>query len=273
MNWLQAAVLGVIQGLTEFLPISSSGHLRVVPAFLGWGDPGAAFTAVIQLGTLGAVLIYFWRDIVRIVWTWLRSLWTPALRSEVDARMGWYIGLGTIPVGVVGIVFARQIETVARNLWVIAGALIGVGLLMELGQRVGGQKREIHHLTLKDSLIIGCCQAVALIPGSSRSGVTMTGGLFLGLTRETAARFSFLLSVPAIIASAGYQMSAIGETGVPGLVPTAVATVFAFVSGYAAIAWLLRFLTRHSFTVFVVYRVALGLAIIGLVSYGVLQAT
>lgn len=273
MNTLQAAVLGIIQGLTEFLPISSSGHLRVVPAFLGWSDPGAAFSAVVQLGTLAAVLIYFWRDIVRIVWTWLRSLWIPELRADGDARMGWYIGLGTVPVAICGVVFADQIETVARNLWVIAGALIGVGVLMELGEKVGSQKRELYHIRLRDAVIIGCCQAVALIPGSSRSGTTMTGGLFLGLTRETAARFSFLLSIPAVAASGGYELRVIGETGVPGLAPTAVATVFAFLSGYAAIAWLLRFLTRHSFAAFVVYRIALGLAIIGLVTAGVLQAT
>ncbi len=273
MNALQAAVLGVIQGLTEFLPISSSAHLRVVPAFLGWGDPGAAFTAVTQLGTLAAVLLYFSRDIARIFWTWLRSLWTPTLRSDLDARLGWYIGLGTVPVGIVGYVFAAQIETVARNLWVIAGALIGVGLVMLLAERVGSQRRELGRMTLKDGLVIGCCQAIALIPGSSRSGTTITGALFLGLTREAAARFSFLLSIPAVIASGLYEARAIGEAGVPDLGPTVVAILFAFVSGYAAIAWLLRFIARHSFAVFVAYRVALGLAIIGLLSYGALQAT
>ncbi|MGH3424043.1 MAG: undecaprenyl-diphosphatase UppP, partial [Nocardioidaceae bacterium] len=225
MNDLQAVVLGAVQGLTEFLPISSTAHLRVVPAFLGWGDPGAAFTAVVQLGTMAAVLAYFWRDIIRIIWTWLRSLWTPELRSDIDARMGWYIGLGTIPIGVCGVVFQDQIETVARNLWLIAGALIGVGLLLLAAERVSPQKRETYHMGLADGLIIGCWQALALVPGASRSGSTITGGLFLGLTREAAARYSFLLSIPAVVASGLFELRAIGDGGAPGMLPTTVATV------------------------------------------------
>ncbi|MQA83444.1 MAG: undecaprenyl-diphosphate phosphatase [Streptosporangiales bacterium] len=273
MNTFQAAVLGIVQGLTEFLPISSTAHLRVVPAFAGWRDPGAAFTAVTQLGTMTAVLAYFWRDIVRIAWTWLRSLWTPGLRRDLDARMGWYIGLGTIPIGICGVTFKDQIETGARNLWLISGALIGLGLLLLAADRMGRQKRDLNHINLRDGLIIGAFQALALIPGVSRSGATITGGLFLGYTRESAARYSFLLSVPAVVLSGLFELPEIGGANVPGILPTAVATVLAFVVGYASIAWLLRFLARHSTMVFVVYRVALGGLIIGLLSTGVIAAT
>lgn len=273
MNVLQACVLGTVQGLTELLPISSTAHLRIVPAFLGWQDPGAAFTAVVQVGTILALLVYFWRDISRIIWTWSRSLWRPELRGELDAQMGWFIGLGTVPIVVCGVLFAAQVENAARNLWVSAVAMIAIGLLMLLGEWVGRQKRELRHMTLKDGLIIGCWQAVALIPGSSRSGVTITGGLFLGLTRDAAARYSFLLSVPAVIAAGTYELSGITEAGAPGIVPTAVASLFAFVAGYASIAWLLRFISRHSFGVFVAYRVVVGLLIIGLLSFGVMPAT
>lgn len=273
MNIFEAAVLGTVQGLTEFLPISSTAHLRVVPAIVGWEDPGAAFTAVTQLGTMAAVLLYFRRDIARIVWTWLRSLWTPALRRDLDARMGWYIGLGTIPIGVCGVAFKDQIESGARNLWVISGTLIGLALLLLVAETVGRQKRDINHISLRDGLLIGCFQALALIPGVSRSGSTITGGLFLGFTRESAARYSFLLSVPAIVLAGLFELPAIGRTGVPGAVPTAIATLLAFVVGYASIAWLLRFLVRHSTMLFIGYRIALGGVLIGLLSTGVITAT
>lgn len=272
MNLFQAVVLGTLQGLTEFLPISSTAHLRIAPAFAGWDDPGAAFTAVTQLGTTAAVLAYFRRDIARIAWTWLRSLWTPQLRGELDARMGWYIGLGTIPIGICGVAFKDQIETGARNLWVISGALIGLALLLLLAERTGRQKRDLNHINLRDGLLIGCFQALALIPGMSRSGSTITGGLFLGYTRESAARYSFLLSVPAIFLAGLYELPAIGGADVPGVAPTAVATLLAFVVGYASIAWLLRFLARHSTMVFIVYRIALGGVLIGLLSTGVIAA-
>lgn len=272
MNFFQAAVLGTVQGLTEFLPISSTAHLRVVPAFAGWEDPGAAFTAVTQLGTMAAVLLYFRNDLARIGWTWLRSLWTPALRRELDARMGWYIGLGTIPIGVCGVAFKDLIETGARNLWVISGTLIGLALLLLAAERAGKQKRDLNHINLRDGLLIGGFQALALIPGVSRSGATITGGLFLGFTRESAARYSFLLSVPAVVLSGLYELPSIGGTGVPGIAPTAVATLLAFVVGYASIAWLLRFLVRHSTAVFIVYRIGLGCAVIVLLSLGVISA-
>lgn len=272
MSWYEAVVLGLVQGLTEFLPISSTAHLRIVPAFFGWSDPGAAFTAVIQLGTMAAVLVYFWRDILRIVSVWARSLWTPALRGDLDARLGWYIGLGTIPIGLLGFAFRDQIETGARDLRLIGVALIALGLLLLLAERVGTREKDIKSINLKDGLSIGCAQALALIPGMSRSGSTITAGLFLGYTRAAAARYSFLLSIPAVVLSGLFELRKIGGGGAPGLVPTAIATLLAFVSGYASIAWLLRYLVTHSTKVFVVYRVGLGSLVLLLVAGGLVSA-
>jgi undecaprenyl-diphosphatase len=273
INLFQAAVLGVVQGLTEFLPISSSGHLRVVPALLGWPDPGAAFTAVIQLGTMAAVLIYFWRDIYRIATVWTRSLFDPSLRGELDARLGWYIGLGTIPISVFGLAFSDQIETAARNLWLIGTTLIVLGFVLAYAEHVGRRQRMLKNLTLRDGLVIGTAQAMALIPGVSRSGATITAGLFLGFTREAAARYSFLLSIPAVVLSGLFEIRHIGDAGGVGIGPTLIATVLAFVSGYASIAWLLKFLTSHSMTGFVIYRVMLGFLVLGLVASGIVAAT
>ncbi|MFZ5852579.1 MAG: undecaprenyl-diphosphate phosphatase [Actinomycetota bacterium] len=272
MNTLQAAVLGVVQGLTEFLPISSTAHLRIVPALLGWGDPGAAFSAVIQLGTMLAVVAYFWRDIGRIAATWARSLWTPALRGHLDARMGWYIGLGTIPIGVFGLAFRNQIETGARDLRLLGVVLVVLGLLLLLAERLGTRVKEVRQVNLRDGLLVGLAQALALVPGVSRSGATISAGLLLGYTREAAARYSFLLSIPAVVLSGLFELRKIGGAGAPGLLPTAVGTVLAFVVGYASIAWLLRFLTTHSTMLFVAYRVVVGGAVLALVYGGVLAA-
>ncbi|MDH2430172.1 undecaprenyl-diphosphate phosphatase [Sphaerisporangium sp. TRM90804] len=272
MDALQAIVLGVVQGLTEFLPISSSAHLLIIPRMFGWSDPGAAFTAVIQLGTMLAVVIYFRRDITRILWTWLRSLWTPALRGDMDARMGWYIGLGTIPLAVLGLLFQDAIGGPARNLWLNATVLIVFGLLLLLAEQVGRQRTPITELTLRDGLIIGGFQALALVPGASRSGSTITGGLFLGFTREAAARYSFLLSIPAVVLSGVFELRHLGAGGGPGTVPTVIATVVSFAVGYASIAWLLRYITRHSMMVFVAYRVFAGAFLLTLLSLGVITA-
>ena len=272
MSWYEAVVLGVVQGLTEFLPISSTAHLRIVPAFVGWPDPGAAFTAVIQLGTMAAVLLYFWRDILRIVAVWARSLWTPSLRGDLDARMGWYIGLGTIPIGVFGFLFRDQIETGARDLRLIGSALIVLGLLLWLAERVGAREKDVKSLDLRDGLTIGFGQALALIPGMSRSGSTITVGLFLGYTRAAAARYSFLLSVPAVVLSGLFELRKIGGGDTPGLLPTAIATLLAFVAGYASIAWLLRYLVTHSTKIFVIYRVGLGSLVLLLVAGGLISA-
>ncbi|MGH8870150.1 MAG: undecaprenyl-diphosphate phosphatase [Actinomycetes bacterium] len=273
MTWYEAVILGLVQGLTEFLPISSSGHLRIVPEFFGWPDPGAAFTAVIQLGTMAAVLLYFWRDIFRITATWARSLWTPALRGDVDARLGWYIVLGTIPIGLAGLAFEDQIETVARDLRLIGVMLIVLGLVLLLAERVGTRMKDERSLNLRDGLLIGCAQALALIPGVSRSGATITAGMFLGYNRAAAARYSFLLSIPAVVLSGLYEAKDIGGGNTPGLWPTTIATVLSFVSGYASIAWLLKFLVTHSLKGFVVYRVALGSLVLLLVAGGLIPAS
>ena len=274
LSFLQAVVLGLVQGLTEYLPVSSTAHLRIVPALAGWGDPGTAFTAVTQIGTTVAVLVYFFSDLRRIAVAFLRSLWVePALRRTLDARLGWYIGLGTIPIGILGLTFRDSIETGARNLYLIASALILLGLLLLLAERVGTRSREIEGIRLVDGLLVGLAQAAALVPGVSRSGATITAGLFLGFRREDAARYSFLLSSPAIVLSALVQLPDVTDGDGPGVVPTLVATVFAFVSGYASIAFLLRFLASNSTLVFVVYRVVLGTLVLGLLVGGVLSAT
>jgi undecaprenyl-diphosphatase len=274
VSTLEAIVLGIVQGLTEFLPISSTGHLRIVPAFLGWEDPGAAFTAVTQLGTMAAVLLYFREDLVRIARAWLRSLRDRNVRRELDARLGWYIVLGTIPIGIFGVLFKDQIETGARDLYLIGVALIALGLVLLLAEKVGTRTRHMEQIQARDGLAVGFAQALALIPGVSRSGATITAGLFLGLDRPTAARFSFLLSIPAVVLSGLLELGSIlsGEEGEHvGAGNLVIATVMAFVSGYAAIAWLLRFLSSHSTVVFVVYRVALGTLVLVLVSSGAIE--
>jgi undecaprenyl-diphosphatase len=271
VSLLEAIVLGIVQGLTEFLPISSTAHLRIVPAFAGWEDPGAAFTAVTQLGTMAAVLLYFRADLVRIARAWLRSLREPAVRRELDARLGWYIVLGTVPIGIFGVVFKDRIETGARDLYVIGVALIALGLVLLLAERVGSRERTIEQIRTKDGFTIGFAQALALVPGVSRSGATITAGLFMGLDRTAAARFSFLLSVPAVVLSGLLELGSIlsGEEGESAsLLGLVVATALAFVTGYASIAFLLRFLTSHSTAVFVAYRVALGALVLVLVATG-----
>lgn len=268
MDALQAIVLGVVQGLTEFLPISSTAHLRIVPAFMGWEDPGAAFTAVTQLGTMAAVLLYFRADLWRIARTWAASLRRPELRPELDARMGWYIGLGTIPIGVFGLLFADQIESGARDLYLIGTTLIVLGLVLLLAETVARRERTIEDITRRDGILIGCAQALALVPGVSRSGATITAGLFLGFDRESAARYSFLLSVPAVVVSGLFELRKIGEEGGAGVAPTILATLLAFVVGYASIAFLLRWLAHHSTAVFVAYRVALGALVLALAGAG-----
>jgi undecaprenyl-diphosphatase len=256
VSWLEAIVLGIVQGLTEFLPISSTGHVRVVPELFGWDDPGAAFSAVIQLGTMAAVLIYFRRDIWRITVAWLRGLVDRDARRSPDSLMGWYIALGTVPVVVIGLLFSDQIETTLRSMWIVTAALVVGGVAFLVVERYARRDRAIESVTWRDGLVVGLFQALALIPGMSRSGSTIVGGLILGLDRETAARFSFLLSVPAVVLSGLYQLRDIGGDGGVPIGPTIVATVLAFASGYAAIAFLLRYLARHSLALFAWYRFA-----------------
>ncbi len=275
MSLVEAIVLGITQGLTEFLPISSTGHLRIVPALVGWEDPGTAFTAVIQLGTMLAVVLYFWRDIVRIVIAWLRSVRERTfMRADLDARLGWYILIGTIPIGIFGLIFKDQIETGARDLYLIGSALIVLGLVLLAAEKVGTRERDLEHIRTKDGIAIGFAQSLALIPGVSRSGSTITAGLFMGLDRTAAARFSFLLSIPAVVLSGLFEFAGIltgDEHTDTSLGALAVATLFAFLSGYAAIAFLLRYLERHSTIVFVVYRVALGVLVLALTAAGAIH--
>lgn len=274
MSLLEAIVLGVVQGLTEFLPVSSTAHLRIVPAFVGWEDPGAAFTAVTQLGTMAAVLLFFRADLTRITRAWAASLRTSRRRPSLDARLGWYILLGTVPIGIFGLLFKDQIEGGARNLYLIAGALIVLGLVLLGAERVGTRSRGMERLGTRDGVVMGLAQAMALVPGVSRSGATITAGLFLGLEREAAARFSFLLSVPAVVLSGLLELASIvggTEGGGAGPVDIALATILAFVVGYASIAFLLRFLVTHSTAVFVAYRIALGVLVLGLVSSGLIE--
>ncbi|MXG88823.1 undecaprenyl-diphosphate phosphatase [Nocardioides flavescens] len=272
-DFLQAVVLGLIQGLTEFLPISSSAHLRIYPELFGWGDPGAAFTAVIQIGTELAVLIYFWSDIWRIFTTWLRSLWRPELRGHLDARMGWYIIVGSVPIVVLGVALKDVIESNFRSLWLIGTTLIVLGIVLGIADRVGRTDRTIRQITFRDAVLMGLAQACALIPGVSRSGATLSMGRFLGYDREAATRYAFLLAIPAVIGAGVFQLKDIpGSTNPYGWGPTIVATVVSFVVGYAAIAWLLRYVSTNSYTPFVVYRVALGTLTLVLVATGVLAA-
>ncbi|WP_340538441.1 undecaprenyl-diphosphate phosphatase [Nocardioides sp. GXZ039] len=269
----QAVVLGIIQGLTEFLPISSSAHLRIYPELFGWGDPGAAFTAVIQIGTELAVLIYFRHDIWRIATAWLRSLVKPEHRGDFDARMGWFIIIGSLPIVVLGVLLKDVIEKDFRNLWIIATMLIVMGVVLGVADRLGRTERTIEQMTLRDSIMMGAAQALALIPGVSRSGATLSMGRALGYDREAATRYAFLLAIPAVVGAGLFELKEIpGGDNPYGWAPTLVATVVSFVVGYAAIAWLLRYVSTKSYTPFVLYRVVLGAATMVLLATGVLMA-
>jgi undecaprenyl-diphosphatase len=271
MSDFQAIVLGIVQGLTEFLPISSSGHLRIVPAFAGWEDPGSAFTAVVQLGTMAAVLLYFRADLWRIATTFLRGLRDPQQRGDHDYRMGWYIILGTAPIAVVGFLLRHQIKTGGRDLYLIGTALIVFSFVMLAAEHYGTHRREVEAIDRDDAWTIGLAQALALCPGVSRSGATISAGLFRGLTRPAAARYSFLLSVPAVVLSGLFELKDVGEGNGAAVAPTLIATVLAFVVGYASIAWLLRFLVRHPISVFAAYRIALGIAVLSLTASGAIS--
>ncbi|MGP9695532.1 undecaprenyl-diphosphate phosphatase [Brachybacterium sp. AOP25-B2-12] len=274
MSWLEAAFLGIVQGLTEFLPVSSSAHLRIVGTFLpGAEDPGAAFTAIVQLGTEAAVVVYFWRDIVRIIGRWARSLTGSVPRDDADARMGWLIILGTIPIVLLGLLFQDQIESVFRSLWVVAAMLIGFGILLGVADRIGARRRELDDLTYPHGILYGIAQALALIPGVSRSGGTITMGLLLGYSREAAARYAFLLAIPAVFGSGLYQLvKSFGEPAVYGPGQTALATGVSFVVGLAVIAFFMKWISSRSFMPFVVYRIALGIVLMILLGAGVIVA-
>jgi undecaprenyl-diphosphatase len=260
---IQAIVLGIVQGLTEFLPVSSTAHLRIVPAFFGWDDPGAAFTAVVQLGTVAAVLVYFRRDLWNIAVAWLRSARARERAPlDPDARMGWYIILGTVPIAILGLAFKNPIEDQFRTLELVGSALVLFSFVMLRAEAVSRRDRELSDFTRRDGLIIGCAQALALVPGVSRSGATISAGLFLNFDRTAAARYSFLLSVPAVVLSGLFELRHLGDGGAASAGATAIATLLAFVVGYASIAFLLRYLVHHSIGVFAGYRVVLGLVVV-----------
>ncbi|MCP3802805.1 undecaprenyl-diphosphate phosphatase [Allokutzneria sp. A3M-2-11 16] len=276
MDWVQALVLGVVQGLTEFLPISSSAHLRITSELFFDSDAGASFTAVTQLGTEAAVLIYFAKDIWRLLSTWFRGFTDASVRRTADYRIAWYVVIGTLPIGVLGYLFKDEIRTSARNLWLVATTLIVFAVLLGLAERFGRQRRTVEQMTMKDGVIMGCAQAMALVPGVSRSGGTITAGLAIGLTREAATRYSFLLAIPAVVASGVFSIPDVFERGGAGLQPSVaqmiVATAIAFAIGYATIAWLLRYVAKHSVYVFVWYRIALGLFLFAMLGAGAINA-
>lgn len=261
MSIFEAIVLGLVQGLTEFLPISSSAHLLFVPDLAGWDDPGAAFTAIVQLGTMAAVLMFFRRDIASVTVGWVRGLARAEARDTPHYRMGWIVVVGTIPISVLGLLFRHQIEGAARNVVLAASALIIGGLIMELCDRYASSQREVDGAVVRDGWLIGMAQALALIPGMSRSGSTISMARLLGFVRSDAARISFLLSIPAVVLSGLFELKSVVGTGFEWG-PLIVATVVAFVSGYAAIAFLLRFLATHRVSVFTIYRLVVGVGLL-----------
>jgi undecaprenyl-diphosphatase len=281
MTLLQAAVFGLIQGLTEFLPISSAAHLRIVSALLGWSDPGTAFTAVIQLAIVVTLLLYFGNDLVQIAMAMLRGVQTGRLFENQDARLGWMIVVGTLPIVVLGLVFKKYVETSLRSLYVIAFAEIGLALALIVAEYLersrvtaGTRLREIKDVTWTDTIIVGLAQCLALIPGASRSGSTITGGLFVGFTRETAARFSFLLALPSFLGAGVLEFAHHRHElfAAPGAGRNlVVATVVAIIVGYAAVAFLMNYLKRHTTWVFIIYRFVLGVGLLALLANGRLQ--
>lgn len=276
MSWLQVVVLSIVQGLTEFLPISSSSHLAIVSRVFFSADAGASFTAVSQLGTELAVVIYFARDIWRILKAWFNGLFVKAHRDNIDYRMGWYVIIGTVPIVVIGVVFKEAIRGEVRNLWVIATAMLVFSAVIAAAEYFGRQARHLEQLTWKDGLLVGLAQCLALVPGVSRSGSTISAGLFLGLDRPLSARFGFLLGIPAVLASGLFSLPDAFHPVTEGMSATGpqllVSVIITFVVGYAAIAWLLRFVANHAMYWFVGYRVVLSLVLMGLLATGVVAA-
>jgi undecaprenyl-diphosphatase len=272
---LDAIILGIVQGLTEFLPISSNAHLRLVGLLLGTGtDPGAAFTAIIQLGTELAVVVYFAADLWRIISRWFLSLFRRVPRNDVDAKLGWFIILGSVPIVALGLIFQKAIETTLRSLWVIAFTLIVFGILLGIADYVGAKKRRLRDLTVPHAAIYGGAQALALIPGVSRSGGTITAGLFLGYERAAAARYSFLLAIPAVFGSGLFELYKTIKT--PGSEvftagETAAATGVSFLVGLVVIAFFMNYISKRSFLPFVIYRLALGGTLVALLTTGTVQ--
>lgn len=275
-DWLVAAVLGIVQALTEFLPISSSAHVRIVGEFMLPGqDPGAFFTAIIQIGTEAAVVVYFWRDIVSIISKWCKALVGKHDRKDPEVRLGWLIIVGSLPIVILGLLFQDAIEGALRSLWITATMLIVFGLIIGLADWVGKKERSLEDMTWGQGIAYGFAQALALIPGVSRSGGTIMAGRFMGFDRPAAARYSFLLAIPAVLGSGFYSVfQTLGSTDmVIGWGPTILATIIAFGLGLLVIHWFLGYVKTKSFAIFVWYRVALGLVLYVLLGTGVLAAT
>lgn len=275
MSWAQTIVLSIVQGLTEFLPVSSSGHLNIVSRLCWGADAGASFTAVIQLGTELAVLVFFAKDIVRIIKAWFIGLFHKDRRDNLDCKMGWYVIVGTIPIGLIGFLAKDAIRDNLRSLWVTASVLVVFSFVFMAAEKWGSRKRDFDQLTMKDSIIMGCAQCLALIPGVSRSGGTISAGLFIGLKRSVATRYSFLLAIPAVLASGIFSLpDAFNPTH--GQAATSsqlgVGVVIAFILGYISIAWLLKFVEKHSLNWFAGYRVIVGVIVLILLGTGVLTA-
>jgi undecaprenyl-diphosphatase len=274
-SWLEAIILGIVQGLTEFLPISSSAHIRIVSTLFGTGeDPGAAFTAILQLGTETAVLIYFLPDIAHIISSWVKALFGRIPRNDPNAKLGWFIIVGSIPIVVLGLLLKDQIETVFRSLWIVAGTLIVFGLLLGVADILGRRIYRLRDMKVSHAVFFGLAQSLALVPGVSRSGATIALGRALGYARPAAARYSFLLAIPAVFGSGFYELYDSLKHHSPMVfdwAQTGVATVIAGVVGFGVIAFLMRYISKGSFLPFVIYRVLLGVAIIVLLVTGVLQ--
>lgn len=272
MDFLRAVVLGLLQGLTEFLPISSSAHLAIFPKFFGWDDPGAAYTAVIQIGTEVAVVLYFWRDIWTIGSGWVRGVFSREARLAQEWRMGWFVIIGSLPIVVLGLLLQDLIDKEFRNLWVIGTTLIVLGVVLGIAERVGRKSSPIENLTMRHAILFGVAQAGALVPGVSRSGATISMGLFLGYERAAATRYAFLLAIPAVVGAGVYKLKDIGGENDYGVGPTIVGTIVSFVVGLAVIHWLLRYVSTRSYTPFVFYRIGLGSLVLVLVGAGVITA-
>jgi undecaprenyl-diphosphatase len=264
LTLVQSIVLGIIQGLTEFLPVSSTAHLRIAPALLGWPDAGAAFTAVIQLGTLLAVVIFFLRDLLGM----LTALADPNRRRGPQARLLLYLVVGTVPIGIAGVLFRHAVEGPLRSLAVIGTSLVVVGLVMAMVEWLARRERAMDSLSLRDALIVGLGQALALVPGVSRSGITLAFAMAIGLRRDAAARFSFLLSIPAVAAAAVFELPTLLHNRDVGISVLLAGLAAAAVSGYLCIRWLLRFLRTRTTYSFVIYRVILGLLLLAAVLAG-----
>ncbi|MBM9462488.1 undecaprenyl-diphosphate phosphatase [Aeromicrobium sp. YIM 150415] len=274
MDLLRSVVLGLIQGLTEFLPISSSAHLAIFPQLFGWGDPGAAYTAVIQIGTELAVVLYFWRDIWTIGSGWVRGVFSAEARRAPEWQMGWFIIIGSLPIVILGLLLEDLIDREFRSLWIIATTLVVLGVVLGISEKVGRKNRAIEQMTMRHAVMLGAAQAAALVPGVSRSGATISMGLFLGYERRAATRYAFLLAIPAVVGAGVYKLKDIpGAENAYGTGPTIVGTVVSFVVGLAVIHWLLRYVSTRSYAPFVVYRIVLGLAVMGLLAAGVLSAS